>query len=249
MKVYTYATHSQGLFDDLKNNEFVEVKVVGFGSKWNGFMDKFSGINNALIEDDVNDDEIVIFLDGFDSRIRLDPKIALERYERMFPTHPVLISQENILFSAPILKDIEGYAKYKVFKGEANSGMYMGPAKKVRQMLSECLNTNESDDQRSVNIVMNNNKYIVKDTDRVIFENLIYSKRGSNCTSDETNAVFVSCPAEISLRRWLRGFFEYIGYLWMELLIITIILIMFGSYLKDSFRYHKKNEKDTLRHR
>ena len=44
IQVVTYATHSQGMFDELMNNQYgVDVKVLGWGEKWNGFKDKFIG--------------------------------------------------------------------------------------------------------------------------------------------------------------------------------------------------------------
>ena len=44
--VVTYATHAQGLFDALVQNELgVEVEVLGWGVPWTGFWDKFKGVH------------------------------------------------------------------------------------------------------------------------------------------------------------------------------------------------------------
>ena len=43
MKIHyiTYATHSMGMFENLVNNKYnIEIKVLGWGTKWNGFLDK-----------------------------------------------------------------------------------------------------------------------------------------------------------------------------------------------------------------
>lgn len=227
MRIYTYATHSQGLFEDLRENGFHEVRVVGFGSKWKGFMDKFSGIHDAIVADDVPDEEIVVFLDGFDSRIRLDPQLAVEKYEKGFPDRPVLVSRHGNMFSSTPLREMEAYALQKIFLGELNSGMYMGPAKRIRAMLSECLQTNASDDQRAINMVKNSgNVHIVVDQNDTIFENLSYEKRGPKCTSGETNAAFVSCPGELSVDRYRRAVYEYVPYLWKEILLLVLLLLI-----------------------
>ena len=42
----TYATHETGMFRKLVDNKYgVEIKVLGMGTKWNGFMDKIKGVN------------------------------------------------------------------------------------------------------------------------------------------------------------------------------------------------------------
>ena len=42
LEIVTYANKSFGMFEELVNNEFkVPVRVLGWGSKWNGFTDKF----------------------------------------------------------------------------------------------------------------------------------------------------------------------------------------------------------------
>ena len=229
MKIYTFATHRQGLFDELINNKFVDIRVVGFGSTWKGFMERISQIQKAIVEDAVPDDEILVCLDGFDSRIRLDPKIALERYEQAFPSHPVLYSKD--------LQDLPSkYLQKKVWMGDLNAGMYMGPAGKVRRVLSACLELNESDDQRAVNIVAKDKKYeVIQDTQELIFKNLAHFKRGPKCTSDETDAVFISCPGDKGIKRLVESFTRYI---WKDVLCCFII---FCFALFTLFRFFRKN--------
>ena len=45
MKIITYATHSEGTFDQLTNSG--EVTVIGFGEKWEGFIGKAKSILKA----------------------------------------------------------------------------------------------------------------------------------------------------------------------------------------------------------
>ena len=62
---------SEGLFDDLINNKFgVKIKVLGWGDKWKGFMEKVRVCNQYIKQ--LNDNDIVIVLDGFDTKINRD---------------------------------------------------------------------------------------------------------------------------------------------------------------------------------
>ena len=82
VKLITYATHSYGTFKELVNNDLnIEVKVLGWGKKWNGFMDKIKGISVYI--DTLNDDDIVIFVDGFDSKIIKPLDIVEKRFKSM----------------------------------------------------------------------------------------------------------------------------------------------------------------------
>jgi hypothetical protein len=57
------------MFEELVNNEFgVPIKVLGWGTKWNGFSDKSKGLVEHLKTKN-DDDDIVVFVDGFDSKV------------------------------------------------------------------------------------------------------------------------------------------------------------------------------------
>lgn len=225
MIIYTYATHSEGFFDELIKGEYAEsIRVIGFGSKWNGYMDRVLQLRNAIVSDNVSDDEIIVCIDGFDSHIRLNPQIALERYEQNFPNHPVLVSM-NIGLS---------FISNFVFLGNLNAGMYMGPAKKVCNMMSEMLKTGEKDDQRALNIVNNKNySNIIMDERKMIFHNLEFNERGSGCTSHKSKAVFLSCPGQLTFPRFVRGLFDYSFYYVVIIVILismTCVIIMLKRY-------------------
>ena len=65
IQVITYATHSEGMFDSLINNSSgVDVKVLGWGTKWNGFKDKTNATYNYI--QTLDDNDIIIIIDGFD---------------------------------------------------------------------------------------------------------------------------------------------------------------------------------------
>jgi len=76
--VLTFATHKEGTFDDIINNKFnIPIKVLGYGQKWTGFRMKFDYVYDYI--QDLNDNEIVFFIDGFDSYINGDLDVAVER--------------------------------------------------------------------------------------------------------------------------------------------------------------------------
>ena len=59
--IITYATHSEGSFENLINNEHnVPITVLGWNKPWKGFMDKF--INVYKFIKTLPDDDIIIFI-------------------------------------------------------------------------------------------------------------------------------------------------------------------------------------------
>ena len=79
MKIITYATHSEGLFDELINNKYnIPIIVLGYGEKWNGFMDKFKKVYKYIKE--LPDKEIIVFIDGFDTRINQPYNTIKQRF-------------------------------------------------------------------------------------------------------------------------------------------------------------------------
>ena len=66
MKIILYATHAFGTFDTLKNHP--DTIILGFGTKWNGFIGKARTIQMYL--NTLPDDEVVVIIDGFDSYIK-----------------------------------------------------------------------------------------------------------------------------------------------------------------------------------
>tara|TARA_B110000503_G_scaffold50190_1_gene81338 strand:- start:275 stop:508 length:234 start_codon:yes stop_codon:yes gene_type:complete len=48
-EIVTYANKSQGMFEELTNNNFgVQIKVLGWGTTWKGFSDKTEGVLKYL---------------------------------------------------------------------------------------------------------------------------------------------------------------------------------------------------------
>ena len=80
--VLTFATHDEGTFKDIVNNKYnIPIKVLGYGEKWTGFRMKFEYVYDYI--QNLNDNEIVFFIDGFDSYINGELNVALERFKKM----------------------------------------------------------------------------------------------------------------------------------------------------------------------
>lgn len=214
--VVTYANKSQGLFEDLIHNEYdVPVRVLGWGTPWNGFLDKYKGMVEYLNEKD--DDDIVVFLDGFDTRINKHPKDI----EQLF---------KNFNCGMLVSKDPEplgGYISRKVFdtcvdKSIANSGLYMGYVKHVREVLKDALSMSCEDDQRNLNQLCSKYDFIKVDADHVIFENI--TPFDKHKTSD---AIFVSYPASINFDRVMRSLREYSQFFRWQFIVSIIALLVF----------------------
>jgi len=213
MEVVTYANKSHGLFEELIHNEYdVPVRVLGWGTKWNGFLDKYKGMVEYLKSK--KDDDIVIFLDGFDTKINKDPKDVVSMFKAC--DCMMLVSKDP--------EPLGGYISHKVFNacvGEsiANSGLYMGYAKYLLQVLEDALRMTCEDDQRNLNALCGKYDFIKVDEDMKIFENVppLTTRR----TSD---AVFVSYPASLSMERVVRSLREYSQFFKWQFIISMIIL-------------------------
>ena len=184
--VVTYATHAQGLFDALVQNELgVEVEVLGWGVPWTGFWDKFKGVH-AFARTCARED-VIIFVDGFDSRIARAPSVAVRRWRQM--PCDVLVSNEKCPW----------YIRRRIFgtceRGHtANAGMYMGSAWAVTEMTRLLVATGETYDQIAMNNLCRRLPFRVRvDAEEEVFRNVIWSN-GESDDGDGRHAVFVSYP-------------------------------------------------------
>ena len=220
MKLVTYATHSEGSFEELLNSEY-PIEVIGWGTKWNGFMDKFRGVQSYI--ETLKDDEIVIFLDGFDSMINKD----LSDLVNVFTTLDckVLVSHENKSGLSNFLpKDVHKYITRSVFgtckDGEtANTGLYMGYVKELKQIINKVLLGTSDDDQRNFNQLCSNFPFLKVDTQNIIFENC-----PNLSEAKKSPAYFTQVPANLTLNRTVRSFKEYSKYFILEVLLVLILI-------------------------
>ena len=219
MEIITYATESRGRFDSLINNKFsVPVTVLGWGQKWTGFTDKFRGVLKHL--ENKKPDDIVIFLDGFDSEIIKDPKDVIDIFKSLHCA--ILFSNNAPLFSRNvdlIERRVFGTCKNDV---TANTGMYMGYTKNIKELLSDALRLHCNDDQRNINTLCEKYDDIKVDEDEKIFKNITITNANRN---KNTDAFFISFPGGISVSRYTRALTEYYQFFYYHISVILIVLM------------------------
>lgn len=214
LEVVTYANKSSGLFEKLVNNEHdVPVKVLGWGTKWNGFSDKIKGLLDYI--QNKSDDEIILFIDGFDSLVN---KPVDDKLIEIFKQYDcgVLVSRDREgsgrLLSRRIFGNCGAYT--------VNSGMYMGYVKYLKKLLSEEINMKCLDDQRNFNTLCNKHDFVKIDSDEKIFRNFTpYQK------NHETDAYFISFPGTLNVIRQIRASKEYLQFIIKPILVFIILAI------------------------
>jgi len=211
-EVVTYANTSQGMFEELVHNEFnVPIKVLGWGTKWNGFSDKSKGVIEYLRTK--RDDDIIVFVDGFDTKVHRAPDDLLDLFREC--SCRVLLSKDPNITGSVITKHLFGTCRNDAV---ANAGMYMGYVKELRQVLVDEANSKCSDDQVNLNTLCKKYDFIRVDEDEKIFKN--YSPINRN---KETNAIFVSYPGSPSTQRYLRAIVEYTQFVYMYVLCLIVV--------------------------
>lgn len=241
-QVITYATHDQGMYQELINNEFgIPIKTLGFGTKWKGFTDKIKGVRKYL--DTCDPDTIVIFVDGFDSAIVKPLDVAIQRF--LDYDTEILLSLDKDPYLKPITLKIFGSCKDNII---VNSGLIMGYARSLKKLYTYLDNKNEStDDQRNLNSACKYFKNIIKlDMNKSIFTNLAPASKEritKNFTTLDT--CFVQLPGEMSYDRVIRrGIKEYYPFVKKEVdWIVSICLIIIFAIVAIIFftKYFKNN--------
>lgn len=212
MRLFTYATHTEGMFLSLVRQ--ARPVVLGFGAEWKGFYDKVTALQEAIR--DLHDDEVVCFVDGFDTCFRA-PVSELETRWRAMGAPDLLFSRHRPPFQIPLLS---AYVTQRVFLGDINSGAYMGRARAVRWLLAEVQVVRDAcrgDDQRAFNVVVRNLDAGVVDNDSTVFHT------ASCWEKADSDAVVVHMPCRTA-KRVMRGVCEYGGWFVDELSTLAILL-------------------------
>lgn len=221
----TYATHTEGLFNELINNNFnINITVLGWNKKWNNYYDKIKGVYQ--FSKNINNDDIIVYLDGFDTIIN---KKIDNNFLKIFNSFncDILLSLHPIFFHKYFVERVFG-------KGDdngniANAGLFMGYSNKINKLCEEILKLNLTDDQEALNSCMKKFNYKI-DTNELIFKNSF------NSNYKVKNEYFTSYPAaskgtiKNKINRYLRGIKEYVPYFKLEILIIIIIILLLKSY-------------------
>lgn len=253
-EIITVATHKYGLYEKLINNNFgVKITTLGMGMKWTGFRMKYELIYNYI--KNMNDDKIIIFMDGFDSIINKSPNIAIECFIKK--KYKILFSKQNnhCLLNS---NKVTNFILNKIFLNKKytmktmlipNTGLYIGYVKYLKPLLFELLLLPCNDDQVLLGRNLIRFNYIDIDENEELFQNL-------NNTNDIKKSVFIQYPGSFTFSRIIkRGLFEY-GQFYIKLVYIIIILFNVVIIKLDKFNllpintifyyYLKKMDKSCI---
>ncbi len=204
----TYATHSERLFDILlesakRNN--IKLNVIGMGNKWKDWKTRAGEILNHLKKLDNN--MIICHIDGFDSIIL---GTELEIYEKFMTNY----SDKKIIFSSDNSNNFFiKYFKLKKFNLCRNNfisaGLYIGYNYYIQKLLTEFINSDESDDQRFFTSLCYNEEIGIDDN--IIFYNyqyfgnkLIYNN--NRLYINENTPCIISAPGGVNITNILNNF-------------------------------------------
>ena len=210
----TYATHDEGTYKELINNNYnIKLITLGWNLKWICYKDKLKNIYKYILN--LPDNDIIVFLDGFDTIINNFPNNLLENFKSY--DCKILFSKDN--------KSSGEYITNKMFGNKniiANSGMYMGYVKELKCFFKYILKKKGKDDQILINKYIDNFNYIKIDIDNKIFKNLNYYEIYFN---KKVEQLFCQKPGILTLNRIYRAIYDNSQFYVKELLLISIIII------------------------
>ncbi|OTN67358.1 Uncharacterized protein PKNOH_S06430600 [Plasmodium knowlesi] len=108
LHVLTFATHEQGYFKTLQESCSrlnIELTVLGMGKKWEGFITKLVKVKEYIKS--CNDNDIVLFVDGFDTFFVQPANVIVERYIVNYDNLFVCTSESTYSTSFFLLRIIE----------------------------------------------------------------------------------------------------------------------------------------------
>lgn len=224
-EIITYANKSHGMFEELINNTYnVPITVLGMGTKWNGFSDKYKGVLEHLKTK--QDGDIIIFVDGFDTKINQDPNDVVNIFKQY--NCKVLISKDPEIVGSFLTRRIFGSCKGK---NVGNSGLYMGYVKYLKVLIGDALSSKCKDDQVNLNRLCGIHEFIKIDESERIFQNLSPSR-----SNEDSTALFVSYPGTIGAERYTRAAYEYYQFFFKYIIALLLILLYFlPKYKKHIF--------------
>ena len=228
----SYATHAHGRYEEMTKSH-PDIKIGGWGTKWNGFMDKFLFVIDFLSKQ--NPDAIVIFVDGFDTIVKGTKEEIVERFKKF--DCKMLLSDDTLASTCPKLY------RSRVFGTAgrvANSGLYMGYAGYMREILERSTKLSHGeDDQKALNMIMQVEPYkreIKVDTERYIFCNLARHERSPEIyEAIDTMCLGFNCTFALDWN-FATKTVNYCSLFRAEVIIITIAVVcgFVGLYVVDS---------------
>ena len=236
-EIVTYATHNQGLYNDLISNKYHKtITVLGFGTKWINYREsKIRSMYNYLLKTrEFN--RIVIFLDGFDSVVNKNPDLAIKEFKKLNCKILLSVNTKDTLSSTIFFDRVYPNSCSKPVKGKyiINTGMYMGYTEDLIKMYEVMLNNYHDvvEDQRLMNLCCKFLEDRIKlDKNENVFQNVDWNNRQNVVTT----GVFIQYPGSGAGNLWSRlkrvpgdygAFFINEIILLLSLIIIGIICIL-----------------------
>lgn len=137
MHILTYATHNEKYFPHLANNK--EIIFLGFGKKWDGFRDKVRSVMEYAKTCQSN--ELLLFIDGFDSIILSDSNKIEKRYHELQSKYDFdIVFSKDSNANHKVTKMLQDKYFGTCNKLHINSGLYMGSAASIIEFWSPFVN-------------------------------------------------------------------------------------------------------------
>ncbi len=186
-EVITVATHKEGYLNNIINNDYnIKVNVLGMGQKWTGFKMKYELVYNYI--KNLDDNKIIIFIDGFDSHINGSINKAVDIFKKH--NYKVLFSKNPKILGSFLDKKIFSTCYEDLI---ANTGLYMGYVKYLKKLLSFLLQVKCKDDQVSVNRNCHQFNFIKVDSQELIFKNIPFGQL-SKINTKNYKQIFLGFP-------------------------------------------------------
>ncbi len=178
--IITYATHSERYFELLKQS-CPDIIVLGYGEKWNGFNDKVKATINFCKSK--QKDDIICFVDGFDSVVLTSKEEILEKYKSF--DVPLVFSSgasSSSIFVKYTQDKLFGKCKHK----RLNSGLFMGTSKSIIDFWKDI--QEKEDDQTYATKQCKKIDYMTIDNEHKLF----YNYSSADTINIKNNSLFVN---------------------------------------------------------
>ena len=226
--ILTYATHSEGMFESLKQDamkNYIDLTIIGWKEKWTGFFGKLKAVQNHL--ELYENDDIVIVIDAFDTRIIGNIEQILTKLKNNFENDSVIFSKDGYLPFMP--KFVSAYITNRIFGGDLNAGLYLGKVKYLRKLYDDTLKFEKickKDDQCAFNKMIKTHNIVI-DEKRIIFDNVDQRNRNKSLVELKTksDAIFFGFPGKITFDRLKRIPAEYAPFFKVELTLLFLLIL------------------------
>lgn len=257
LKVFTVVTHSDGYFKSLqescKKNK-INLDILGWGETYSGHMFKTDKTIEYLRNQDPN--QIVLFVDGFDSLIVDDQSTILSKF--LQTRESVLFSEDfecTNRFKATIMESVYYFIlknRKKVNGQRINSGMFIGYSKDLLDIFNRSLeyknDSNQHSNQRVLQDMCEIENNITTDKEKLIMYNLDIFDRDFQIDNNNKLVInkniypsVISAPGNVSLDSICklygyqgksdRSFFKYVKQNFFvanyKMIIFLVVLFFF----------------------